>query len=142
MHQIIHSIIKPIKVFITFWMEKITSNIFDACSQQLLSLYHSLPKLKYPSFERFLDTYDNQNTDISIHPRYTYDSMIQTFSCIQLLIQTITHFKNNHLNFIPITQQITVQSRVKQIYSKILEQNLVDDFEKNRANLSFYWWKM
>ena len=46
--------------------------------QQLLSLYHSLPKLKYPSFERFLDTYDNQNTDISIHPRYTYDSMIQT----------------------------------------------------------------
>ena len=66
---------------------------FDACSQQLLSLYHSLPKLKYPSFERFLDTYDNQNTDISIHPRCTYDSMIQTFSCIQLLIQTITHFK-------------------------------------------------
>lgn len=110
--------------------KKSHQTFFDACSQQLLSLYHSLPKLKYPSFERFLDTYDNQNTDISIHPRYTYDSMIQTFSCIQLLIQTITHFKNNHLNFIPITQQITVQSRVKQIYSKILEQNLVDDFEK------------
>lgn len=61
--------------------------------------------------------------------------MIQTFSCIQLLIQTITHFKNNHLNFIPITQQITVQSRVKQIYSKILEQNLVDDFEKEIEQL-------
>ncbi|PTE73936.1 hypothetical protein BUY44_03525, partial [Staphylococcus devriesei] len=34
--------------------KKTHQTFFDACSQQLLSLYHSFPKLKYPSFERFI----------------------------------------------------------------------------------------
>ncbi|MFG6168652.1 hypothetical protein ACF7P6_08705, partial [Staphylococcus aureus] len=31
--------------------KKSHQTFFDACSQQQLSLYHSLPLLKYPSFE-------------------------------------------------------------------------------------------
>lgn len=115
--------------------KKSHQTFFDACSQQLLSLYHSLPKLKYPSFERFLNSNDDQNINITIHPRFTYDSIIQTFSCIQLLIQTMTHYKNNHLDFIPITQQVTVQNKVKQLYSTIIESDLIDDLENEIEQL-------
>ena len=45
---------KTAKAYTILSQVKISSNLFDASSQQLLSLYHSLPHLKYPSFERFL----------------------------------------------------------------------------------------
>lgn len=94
---------------------------FDACSQQLLSLYHSQPDLKYTSFERI---YHQNNIDITSIPlkvstRYTFESIQQTFQVLQLLIQTISFKQNHTLSFIPVSEISKVQNRVKKIYFKL-----------------------
>ena len=101
--------------------KKSHQTFFDASSQQLLSLYHSLPRLKYPSFERYLNELNDEEPKINIktHPRCTYDSLINTFNCIQLLIQTVSQSLHNDFRFIPITQQTYIQQRVKDIYQHI-----------------------
>lgn len=107
---------------------------FDACSQQLLSLYHSHPNLKYPPFERIFNNLsendDNLNIDLKINPRYTFESIQQTFQVIQLLIQTISY--NNHytLSFIPVSQINKVQRKVKIIFHKIIQDQKEKLFEK------------
>ncbi|MDI1635464.1 hypothetical protein QI406_12175, partial [Staphylococcus aureus] len=55
--------------------KKSHQTFFDACSQQQLSLYHSLPLLKYPSFELFLEKINefNAEMEIMLHPRYTFE---------------------------------------------------------------------
>ncbi|KAA3425255.1 hypothetical protein, partial [Streptococcus pneumoniae] len=40
--------------------------------QQLLSLYHSLPKLKYQTFERLLNKNDIKELNIKHHKQYMY----------------------------------------------------------------------
>ncbi|MEJ7245477.1 hypothetical protein WL360_12175, partial [Staphylococcus epidermidis] len=74
--------------------KKSHQTFFDACSQQLLSLYHSLPNLKYPSFERYSNNFNietAQYQSIINHPRHTYDSLVNTFNAIQLLTQTLSN---------------------------------------------------
>ncbi|MCJ1656328.1 helix-turn-helix domain-containing protein [Staphylococcus sp. NRL 16/872] len=115
--------------------KKSHQTFFDACSQQLLSLYHSFPKLKYPSFERYIQKYESSHIQLKIHPRYTYDSLISTYSCIQLLVQSITQYINNKLNFVPISQQLRVQQRVKQVYSDIVKHDLINDFQDELCQL-------
>lgn len=109
--------------------KKSHQTFFDASSQQLLSLYHSLPRLKYPSFERYLNELNDEEPKINIktHPRCTYDGLINTFNCIQLLIQTVSQSLHNDFRFIPITQQTYIQQRVKDIYQHIK----VNDLESN-----------
>ena len=102
-------------------MEKVTSNVFDASSQQLLSLYHSLPKLKYQTFERLLNKNDIKELNIKVHPRFTYDSLNNTFKCIQLLIQTISQYLHHQLKFVPMNQQVIIQNKVKKIYGTIIK---------------------
>lgn len=109
--------------------KKTHQTFFDACSQQLLSLYHSFPKLKYPSFERFITEKTNENIKIKIHPRYTYDSLINTFSGIQLLVQSISHYLNDHLDFTPVSQHMMVQQKVKQLYAEIIQNDLFTHFQ-------------
>lgn len=46
--------------------KKSHQTFFDACSQQQLSLYHSLPLLKYPSFELFLENITEFNAEMEI----------------------------------------------------------------------------
>lgn len=101
--------------------KKSHQTFFDASSQQLLSLYHSLPNLKYPTFERFIQEKDdfNLNLEIKTHPRYTYDSLTQTFSCIQLLIQVISNTRKDFFKFIPVVQNTYVQQKMKQLYNHI-----------------------
>ena len=101
--------------------KKSHQTFFDASSQQLLSLYHSLPNLKYPTFERFILQKDdfNHELDIKTHPRYTYDSLTRTFSCIQLLIQTLSNTRKDTFKFIPVVQNTYVQQKVKQLYNHI-----------------------
>ena len=101
--------------------KKSHQTFFDASSQQLLSLYHSLPNLKYPTFERFILQKDdfNHELDIKTHPRYTYDSLTRTFSCIQLLIQTLSNTRKDSFKFIPVVQNTYVQQKVKQLYNHI-----------------------
>ncbi|HHR5749537.1 TPA: helix-turn-helix domain-containing protein [Staphylococcus aureus] len=79
--------------------KKSHQTFFDACSQQQLSLYHSLPLLKYPSFELFLEKINefNAEMEIMLHPRYTFESMGQTFQAIQLLVQTMSNTKQHYL---------------------------------------------
>ena len=86
-----------------------------------MSLYHSLPNLKYPTFERFILQKDdfNHELDIKTHPRYTYDSLTRTFSCIQLLIQTLSNTRKDTFKFIPVVQNTYVQQKVKQLYNHI-----------------------
>ncbi|MGO3726935.1 MAG: helix-turn-helix domain-containing protein, partial [Staphylococcus carnosus] len=75
---------------------------FDACSQQLLSLYHSHPNLKYPSFERIFKDSNVYNNNVSktlkVTPRYTFESIQQTFQVIQLLTQTISNHQHQSLS--------------------------------------------
>lgn len=107
---------------------------FDACSQQLLSLYHSHPNLKYPSFERIFNSLnesgDNLNIDLKITPRYTFESIQQTFQVIQLLIQTISYNNHHTLSFIPVSQINKVQHRVKRIFHKIKQEQKEKLFEE------------
>lgn len=101
--------------------KKSHQTFFDACSQQLLSLYHSLPHLKYPSFERFLNEIEEFEPAIAIHshPRYTYDSMVNTFNALQLFIQTVTHVHHQVHQFVPMSQQHHIQQVVKQLYHNL-----------------------
>ena len=107
---------KTEKAYIILSQAKIPSNLFDACSQQLLSLYHSLPNLKYPSFVGYIQN-GQQDVDstrlIRTHPRYTYDSLLNTFKALQLLTQTISNISHDSLHFVPITHNNTIQHRVK-----------------------------
>ncbi|GGG84881.1 hypothetical protein E2558_04010 [Staphylococcus pragensis] len=115
--------------------KKSHQTFFDACSQQLLSLYHSFPKLKYPSFEQYVQNNESNQIQLKIHTRFTYDSLINTYSCIQLLVQSITHYLNNELKFIPISQQLKVQQRVKQVYLDIINHELIEDFQEELSQL-------
>ncbi|UDI78234.1 helix-turn-helix domain-containing protein [Staphylococcus taiwanensis] len=115
--------------------KKSHQTFFDACSQQLLSLYHSLPKLKYPSFERYIEPDVGQTIQIKVHPRVTYDSLQNTFNCIQLLVQTITHYLNSHLDFIPVSQHSNVHIKAKKLYLNIINNNRLEDLKKELINL-------
>lgn len=112
---------------------------FDACSQQLLSLYHSHPNLKYPSFDRiFNDTDENNNSNsntLKVSPRYTFESLQQTFQVIQLLTQTISNHQHQSFSFIPVSQIEKVQKKAKQLYYQILNNNDEKLFEKEIYNL-------
>ncbi|PTI69659.1 helix-turn-helix domain-containing protein [Staphylococcus succinus] len=113
--------------------KKSHQTFFDACSQQLLSLYHSMPNLKYPSFERYFtqdSAESNPNDSITTHPRHTYDSLMNTFKALQLLTQTISNTKHNIYQFIPITQHSTVHQKVKNVYNETINNNLHEDFIK------------
>ena len=116
--------------------KKSHQTFFDASSQQLLSLYHSLPRLKYPSFERYLNDLNDEEpkTIIKTHPRCTYESLINTFNCIQFLIQTVSQSLHNDFRFVPITQQTYIQQRVKDIYQHIkvneLESNFITEIKQ------------
>ncbi|MHD0397661.1 helix-turn-helix domain-containing protein [Staphylococcus simulans] len=94
---------------------------FDACSQQLLSLYHSQPDLKYTSFERIY----HQNHEaiasipLKVSTRYTFESIQQTFQVLQLLVQTISFKQHHTLSFIPVSEISKVQKRVKKIYFEL-----------------------
>ena len=109
--------------------KKSHQTFFDASSQQLLSLYHSLPNLKYSTFEQFILQKDDfkKSIQVKIHPQYTYDSLTQTFSCIQLLIQTLSHTRKESNTFIPIVQNTYIQQRVKQLYHQVIESNQVSN---------------
>ena len=114
-----------------------------------MSLYHSLPNLKYSTFEQFILQKDDfkKSIQVKIHPQYTYDSLTQTFSCIQLLIQTLSHTRKESNTFIPIVQNTYIQQRVKQLYHQVIESNQVSNtideiyllFENlnNKANHTF-----
>lgn len=115
--------------------KKSHQTFFDASSQQLLSLYHSLPKLKYQTFERLLNKNDIKELNIKVHPRFTYDSLNNTFKCIQLLIQTISQYLHHQLKFVPMNQQVIIQNKVKKIYGTIIKNDLIKDFENEMTDL-------
>ena len=110
--------------------KKSHQTFFDASSQQLLSLYHSLPKLKYQTFERLLNKNDIKELNIKVHPRFTYDSLNNTFKCIQLLIQTISQYLHHQLKFVPMNQQVIIQNKVKKIYGTIIKNDLIKALKK------------
>jgi uncharacterized protein YpbB len=117
--------------------KKSHQTFFDAASQNLLSLYHSLPNLKYPSFERFSNNEsDSTEDDVLItHPRYTFDSLINTFNAIQLLTQTVSNLNHKQNHFIPTSQHQFVQQRVKEVFTYIKTHNLHDDFKEELTQL-------
>jgi uncharacterized protein YpbB len=117
--------------------KKSHQTFFDAASQNLLSLYHSLPNLKYPSFERFSNNESDSNEDCALitHPRYTYDSLINTFSAIQLLTQTVSNLNHNQNHFIPTSQHQFIQQRVKEVFTYIKKHNLHNDFKEELTQL-------
>lgn len=132
-----HIITKPKKVYLILSQGKSLIKRFDACSQQLLSLYHSLPNLKYPSFERYSNNFNietAQYQSIINHPRHTYDSLVNTFNAIQLLTQTLSNTGHAIYEFIPITQHRTVQNKLNN-YIKITDEDLKSRFIEELTNL-------
>ncbi|PHK49243.1 helix-turn-helix domain-containing protein [Staphylococcus edaphicus] len=118
--------------------KKSHQTFFDACSQQLMSLYHSMPNLKYPSFERYSSHFNiesQQYQNVSNHPRHTYDSLVNTFNAIQLLTQTLSNIKHDIHQFIPVTQHNIVQTQVKRLYQKITKDNLQTQFIEELTSL-------
>ncbi|WP_436859964.1 helix-turn-helix domain-containing protein [Staphylococcus caeli] len=120
--------------------KKSHQTFFDACSQQLMSLYHSIPQLKYPSFERYSNNMDsktegNQSNLIISHPRHTYDSLANTFNAIQLLTQTLSNIQHGVHQFVPVTQSNTIQKRVKVLYQYILSEGLQETFINELTSL-------
>ncbi|MBE5676519.1 helix-turn-helix domain-containing protein [Staphylococcus sp. SS87] len=117
--------------------KKSHQTFFDACSQQQLSLYHSLPLLKYPSFELFLENINefDSEVEIALHPRFTFESMVQTFQSMQLLVQTMSNIKQQSFQFVPISQNNKIQETVKIVYNYIKENDLQSDFENELHHL-------
>ncbi|MDW5471532.1 helix-turn-helix domain-containing protein [Staphylococcus equorum] len=111
--------------------KKSHQTFFDACSQQLLSLYHSMPNLKYQSFERYFNRFNDQHNsyqNIVNHPRHTFDSLTNTFKAIQLLAQTLSNTQHKVYQFVPITQHSTVHQQVKFVYKEIISNQLQEQF--------------
>ncbi|MCD8906460.1 helix-turn-helix domain-containing protein [Staphylococcus arlettae] len=110
--------------------KKSHQTFFDASSQHLLSFYHSLPNLKYHSFERILtETNDNHtNLTLKCNNKHTYDSMRNTFNALQLLIQTISCDIHKFYQFTPVSQQLQVQKQVKKLFNTIKKQQETDNF--------------
>ena len=77
---------------------------------------------------------EEPKTIIKTHPRCTYESLINTFNCIQFLIQTVSQSLHNDFRFVPITQQTYIQQRVKDIYQHIkvneLESNFITEIKQ------------
>ncbi|KZK64039.1 hypothetical protein A4W98_09340, partial [Staphylococcus epidermidis] len=57
----------------------------------------------------------------------TYDSLTQTFSCIQLLSQTLSHTRKESNTFMPSVQNTYIQQMVKQLYHQVIESNQVSN---------------
>lgn len=110
--------------------KKSHQTFFDASSQHLLSFYHSLPNLKYQSFERILmqTTENHTNLTLKSNNKHTYDSMLNTFNAIQLLTQTISCDIHKFYQFTPISQQLHVQKQVKQLFNAIKTQHNTASF--------------
>lgn len=105
---------------------KTQQTYFDACSQELLSLYHSQPELKYPTFERYYDQIQQLQTSamsIEVNNRHTYESIQTTFQVIQLLIQTFSHGEHHTFSFIPVSQLTNVQEKTKKLFNYIKQTN-------------------
>lgn len=117
--------------------KKSHQTFFDAASQNLLSLYHSLPNLKYQSFERFFNDSSkvDDNFKLISNSRYTYDSIINTFSAIQLLTQTVSNLEHKQHHFIPITQHQFIRHRVKKIYTYIKNNHLTEQYKDELTKL-------
>ena len=94
---------------------------FDAFrSQQQLSLYHSLPLLKYPSFELYIlenITEFNAEMETMLHPRYTLKVWGKHFQAIQLLVQTMSNTMQQDFRFVPISQNNKIQETVRKFNS-------------------------
>ncbi len=73
--------------------------------------------------------------EIMLHPRYTFESMGQTFQAIQLLVQTMSNTKQHVFHFVPISQNNKIQETVKIVYNYIKENQLQIDFENELHNL-------
>lgn len=73
--------------------------------------------------------------EIMLHPRYTFESMGQTFQAIQLLVQTISNTMQQDYRFVPISQNNKIQETVKIVYNYIKENQLQIDFENELHNL-------
>ncbi|MCU5745469.1 helix-turn-helix domain-containing protein [Staphylococcus sp. SQ8-PEA] len=111
--------------------KKSHQTLFDACSQRLMSLYHVMPNLKYPSFERILAEKgkdSNYQTDVILQSKFTYDSMVHTFKALQLMTQTISFHLNGTYQFFPITEHKDIQQRVKILFHKIKEEALIEHY--------------
>lgn len=48
-----------------------------------------------------------------LHPRYTFESLGQTFQAIQLLVQTMSNTMQQDFRFVPISQNNKIQETVK-----------------------------
>lgn len=57
--------------------------------------------------------------EIMLHPRYTFESMGQTFQAIQLLVQTMSNTMQQDFRFVPISQNNKIQETVKIVYNYI-----------------------
>ena len=73
--------------------------------------------------------------EIMLHPRYTFESMGQTFQAIQLLVQTMSNTMQQDFRFVPISQNNKIQETVKIVYNYIKENQLQIDFENELHNL-------
>ena len=51
--------------------------------------------------------------EIMLHPRYTFESLGQTFQAIQLLVQTMSNTMQQDFRFVPISQNNKIQETVK-----------------------------
>lgn len=55
----------------------------------------------------------NAEMEIMLHPRYTFESLGQTFQAIQLLVQTMSNTMQQDFRFVPISQNNKIQETVK-----------------------------
>ncbi|MGV3243981.1 helix-turn-helix domain-containing protein [Staphylococcus sp. 11261D007BR] len=98
--------------------KKSHQTFFDATTLNLLTLFGYMPSLSYAQFQS-LASNETQLTSINTTTHVTFYELSDTFTTLQLLIQTLSHRKHHQLKFLPITSNIQIHTKVKQIYHDI-----------------------
>ena len=93
---------------------------FDAVIQDLLPFF-AICRDSNLEYEAFLKQFQIEKDSPSRMPKYPYfyEASEQTFTTVQLLVQTLSHLSYQNKHFIPITNQFIIQEQVKFILYKM-----------------------
>ncbi|QLK86125.1 helix-turn-helix domain-containing protein [Staphylococcus sp. 17KM0847] len=108
--------------------KKSHQTFFDATSLEMLSLYGCAPTLTYDNFESIIKS-THPHISLPLQNHAPYAILQQTFTALQLLIQTLSYAKHGHMSFVPITSQIAVHQTVRRIYHHFHLKTHIQDVE-------------
>ncbi|EKU49809.1 helix-turn-helix domain-containing protein [Staphylococcus massiliensis] len=115
--------------------KKSHQTFFDACIQDTLPLYQSMPNLNSQTFLQLLQSSDNTSDSLPKLFGHTYMSMRDTFTTIQLLVQVVSQYISDNAKYLPITSNLNIQQKVKGLFKEMKEEETISQLEDELMTL-------